>query len=351
MRRAMPEVTVREIAELVGAAVEGDPDLLVRGVKPLGSAGPDELSFVAEPRYEPAGAASRAGALLVRHDYPASSATLLRVDHPPASLSRVVTRWFAEIPLPPGGNHLAAIDPTASLGEEARLGNFVSIGARAVIGARVVLFNGVSIGADCVVGDDTIIYPNVTLYHGSIVGRRCILHSGVVIGADGYGFTTDGGGHQKIPQIGIVRIGDDVEIGANSTVDRATLGETTIGDGTKIDNLVQIGHNVTIGKHCLLVSQVGIAGSTTLGDWVVFGGQSGAAGHLKIGSRVQVASKSAVMKDWDGPITIGGVPARDLKEYLRAEAGVRRLPELLRRVRSLERLLGSDAGDRPMENE
>jgi UDP-3-O-[3-hydroxymyristoyl] glucosamine N-acyltransferase len=347
----MPEVTVREIAELVGAAVEGDPDLRLRGVKPLGSAGADELSFVAEARYEQAGAASRAGALLVRPDYPESSTTLLRVDHPLAALASVVSRWFASIPLPPEGTHLAAVAPTAQIGAGVRLGNFVSIGERAVIGDRVVLFSGVSVGDDSFIGEETIIYPNVTLYHGSIVGRRCILHSGVVIGSDGYGFTSFEGGHQKIPQIGIVRIGDDVEIGANSTIDRATLGETVIGDGTKIDNLVQIGHNVTIGKHCLLVSQVGIAGSTTLGDWVVFGGQSGAAGHLKIGSRVQVASKSAVMKDWEGPVTIGGVPARDLKEYLRAEAAVRRLPELLRRVRSLERSLGGDAGDRPMENE
>jgi UDP-3-O-[3-hydroxymyristoyl] glucosamine N-acyltransferase len=205
----------------------------------------------------------------------------------------------------------------------------------------VTIFDGCHVGPDCVVGEGSLLYPNVTVYHGCLIGRRCILHSGVVVGSDGYGFATSGGGHHKIPQVGIVRIEDDVEVGAGTTIDRATLGETVIGEGTKIDNLVQIGHNVRIGKHCLLVAQVGIAGSTEIGDHVVFGGQSGAGGHLKIASNVKVGSRAAVMKSWEEEVTLSGTPARPLQEHLRAEALIRRLPKMQERIEKLEQQLDS----------
>jgi UDP-3-O-[3-hydroxymyristoyl] glucosamine N-acyltransferase len=189
----------------------------------------------------------------------------------------------------------------------------------------VVVYPNVTIEPGVVIGESSIVYPQVSIYAGSRIGARCIIHSGVVIGSDGYGFATEGGKHHKIPQIGIVRIEDDVEIGAGTTIDRAALGETVIGEGTKIDNLVQVGHNVKVGKHCLLVSQVGIAGSTRLGDSVVVAGQSGFAGHLEIGNRVQVAAKSAVLDDVPDDTKVMGIPAVPFREFARREAGLRRL--------------------------
>ena len=188
-----------------------------------------------------------------------------------------------------------------------------------------MIFQNVSIEAETTIGDGTIVYPQVSIYDRSIIGKRCIIHSGVVIGADGYGFATEGGRHHKIPQIGIVRIGDDVEIGAGSTIDRAALGETAIGDGTKIDDQVMIGHNVKVGRHCLLVAQVGIAGSTELGDHVVVAGQSGFGGHLAIGNGVQVAAKSAVLDDVPDGTKVMGIPAVPFREFARREAMLRRM--------------------------
>src|SRR5207302_11166091 len=194
-----------------------------------------------------------------------------------------------------------------------------------VMGDNVTIFQGVSIEAGSVVGDDCIIYPNVVIYDGTQIGNRCIIHSGVVIGSDGYGFAMHDGKHHKIPQIGSVRIEDDVEIGSGTTIDRGALGETVIGEGTKIDNLVQIGHNVRIGKHCLLVAQVGIAGSTELGDYVVVAGQSGFAGHLTIGNRVQVAAKSAVLDNVADGEKVMGIPAIPFRQFAHREAMMRRM--------------------------
>jgi len=193
------------------------------------------------------------------------------------------------------------------------------------IGNDVIIHSNVTIDDDVAIGDGTTIYPNVAVHYGSQIGRRCVIHSSAVIGSDGYGFATQHGRHYKIPQIGIVRIEDDVEIGAGTTIDRAALGETVIGEGTKIDNLVQIGHNVRVGRHCLLVSQVGIAGSTVLGDYVVVAGQSGFAGHLTIGDRVQVAAKSAVLDDVAAGEKVMGIPAIPFRDFARREATLRRL--------------------------
>jgi len=344
----MSELTVGEIVDLVEGRFSGDRQKRIEGVKALAEAGPDDLSFLSKPKYETQLETTRAGAILVSEKIEGSSDRWIRVPNPYLAFSAVMRRWFSVIPVPFGISEDASIAASAVLGTGVGIGPFVTIGERVEIGDSVKILAGSVIGDDSKIGPGTLIYPNVTLYHESVIGRDCIVHAGAVIGSDGYGFATEGGKHHKIPQIGTVRIGDEVEVGAGTTIDRAVLGETVIGDGTKIDNLVQIGHNVRIGRHCLIVAQVGIAGSTEIGDGCVFGGQAGAAGHLKIGAGVQVAASSAVMKDFDGPATIGGVPARPLREHLRLEAAARKLPELLERVRHLESVIKEiEAGGGP----
>lgn len=333
----MPSVTAGEIADLVEGEYGGDRSRSITGARPLADAGPEDLSFLANARYQSQLATTRAGLVLVESGMAGESARWIRVRDPYFALARVLQRFFAEIPLPEGISPLASVHETAKIGTDVRIGPFATVGAGAVLGDGVVLFEGVSIGAGAMVGAGTRIYANAVIYHRCIVGSRCIIHGGVVIGGDGFGFATQGGVHHKIPQIGIVRIEDDVEVGAGTTIDRAALGETVIGAGTKIDNLVQIGHNARVGKGCLIVAQVAIAGSAEMGDYCALGGQSGLSGHIRIGNQVMVAAQSAVMKDFDGPATVAGTPARPLREHLRTEAVLRRIPELVSRVDALER--------------
>jgi UDP-3-O-[3-hydroxymyristoyl] glucosamine N-acyltransferase len=335
----MPEVTLGEIADFVGGKFNGAREKRVSGVAPLAEATESHISFLANPKYAPQLESTRAAAILVGSDMPEASRHI-RVDNPYFAMARVVSRWFAERPMPKGVSPLASVAPTARLGRNVAVGPFAAIGENAVIGDNVSIFPNVVIEADCSIGEGTIVYPLVSVYYRSKIGRRCIIHSGVVIGSDGYGFATEGGRHHKIPQIGIVRIDDDVEIGSGTTIDRAALGETVIGEGTKIDNLVQIGHNVKVGRHCLLVSQSGIAGSTELGDYVVMAGQSGASGHLKIGAGAQVAAKSAVFDDVPEKTKVRGIPAIAWREYSRREILTSRLAELAKRVEELEKKLG-----------
>lgn len=336
----MPRPTTGEIADFLGGKYEGDRTVVIEGVCPIAEAGARDLTFLSNPKYASSLDQTKAAAILVKNDLAGGAATWIRVVDPYLALARVLERWFAEIPRPEGLSPEARIDPTAQLGREVRIGAGVTIGPGCRIGDRVTIFEGSYIGPESTVGEGTTIHPNVTIYYRSQIGRRCIVHAGAVIGSDGYGFATSGGKHHKIPQIGLVRIEDDVEIGAGTTIDRATLGETVIGEGTKIDNLVQIGHNVKIGKHCLLVAQVGVSGSTEIGDGCVLGGQAGVSGHLEIGAQVQVAAQSAVMKSFDGPATISGTPARPIGEHLKAQALVQKLPELFERLKALE-----DAGE------
>jgi UDP-3-O-[3-hydroxymyristoyl] glucosamine N-acyltransferase len=336
----MAEVTLGAIAGFLGGSFDGDPGRTISGVKPIDEAGESDLTFLSNPKYAGRLATTEAAAVLVARGTEGSSERWIRVDDPYVAFARVVSRWFAAVPGPRGISPLSSIAQTAAIGEGVAIGAFVSIGENVVLGERVTIHPGSVVGDGAVIGDDTLLYANVTVYHGSRIGRRCIVHGGAVIGSDGYGFATEGSTHHKIPQIGIVRIEDDVEIGAGTTIDRATLGETVIGAGTKIDNLVQIAHNVKIGRSCLIVAQVGIAGSTTIGDGSVFGGQAGAAGHLEIGSRVMVAAQSAVMKSFEGPATVAGSPARPIREQMRSEALVRRLPEFVERLRRIEQKTG-----------
>ena len=303
----MPAVPVKEIVALVGGRYGGPGDRVIRGVATLKDASGDQLSFLGNQYYVPQIATSQAGAILVPENLEGDDPRFIRVGKPHTALAEVLDRFFNPRPIPQGISAQAFIAKSAKLGANVSVGAFTSIG------------EGVEIG------DDTLIYPHVTIYDGCKIGRRCILHSGVVIGADGYGFTQTAGRHRKIPQIGIVRIEDDVEIGANSCVDRAALGETVIGEGTKIDNLVQVGHNVRIGKHCLLVAQVGIAGSTELGDYVVAAGQAGISGHLTIGNRAQVGGGAAVFHDVPDGMKVIGSPAIEFREYARRDMMLKRL--------------------------
>jgi UDP-3-O-[3-hydroxymyristoyl] glucosamine N-acyltransferase len=324
MRAAM-NPTVGEIVDFLGGSYTGPRDLCVTGVAPLADARAEHISFLSNPKYAPQLDSTRAAAVLVASDLAGDSPRWIRVDNPYFAMATVVQRWFDRRPRPEGVSPLASIASTAKLGGNVAIGPFVTIADGVTIGDGVTIFQGVSIEAGSTIGDGTTIHANVSIYAGSKIGRRCIIHSGVVIGADGYGFAFHEGKHHKIPQVGTVRIEDDVEVGAGSTIDRAALGETVIGEGTKIDNLVQIGHNVRVGKHCLLVSQVGIAGSTELGDYVVVAGQSGFGGHLKIGHRVQVAAKSAVLGDVPDDTKVMGIPAIPFREFARRELAMKKL--------------------------
>jgi UDP-3-O-[3-hydroxymyristoyl] glucosamine N-acyltransferase len=321
----MPAVSVGEIVDIVGGEFTGSRDKAIASVAPLALAGADQLSFLSNRKYVAELAATKAGAILVPKTIEGCDSRWIRVDDPYFAFAKVMTRWFSNRPRPKGISSKAVVADSAKLGNNVSLGHFAVIGENVVVGNNVTIFQNVSIEAGSVIGDDCLIHPNVVIYDGSRIGNRCIIHSGVVIGSDGYGFATHEGKHHKIPQIGIVRIEDDVEIGAGTTIDRAALGETVIGEGTKIDNLVQIGHNVKVGKHCLLVSQVGIAGSTELGDYVAVAGQSGFSGHLKIGNRVQVAAKSAVLDDVPDDTKVMGSPAVPFTEFARRQAVVKKL--------------------------
>jgi UDP-3-O-[3-hydroxymyristoyl] glucosamine N-acyltransferase len=321
----MPAVPISEIVAYTGGRYDGPADRMIEGVAPLAEAGETQLAFLSNPKYAPQLASTKAAAILVPEKATGTDDRFIRVADPYFAVAQILTKFFAFRSVPDGISSRASIAATARIGEGVAIGPFSTIADDVVLGDGVIVFQNVSIEAGSIIGDGTIIYPQVSIYERSIVGRRCIIHSGTVIGADGYGFATHGGRHHKIPQIGIVRIGDDVEIGAGCTIDRAALGETSIGDGTKIDDQVMIAHNVKVGKHCLLVAQVGIAGSTDLGDYVVVAGQSGFAGHLTIGNRVQVAAKSAVLGDVGEGEKVMGIPAVPFREFARREAIMRRM--------------------------
>lgn len=325
-----------ELAKLLGAELLGDPDATVDGICPLDEAGPEHLSFLHNPRYVEQARQSRAGAILVRDADELPGRNLLVCAEPYFAFARALEVMYPAVRSEPGVHPSAVVAEGVELGAEVSLGPCVvvghgsRIGDRSAVGAGCVIGRGVEVGADC------LIHPRVVIEDQCRVGDRCILHAGVVIGSDGFGFATVHGVHHKVPQVGVVVVEDDVELGANVCVDRATMGETRIGRGTKVDNLVQIAHNVEIGEGTLLVAQVGISGSTKMGHHVVFAGQSGAAGHLRIGNQVVVGAKSAVYKDLADGEFVTGVPARPHREWLRSNASLQRLEGLRRKVRDLE---------------
>lgn len=348
-----------ELAEKVEGEVRGDGERRIEGIRALPDAGPEHLSLLTSSRYREEARSSRAGALLIPRgprgeklvrdlgaevagsERGSSGPSLLVVGDPSRALARLLPLFHPVRRPEPGIDPTAVVDPEARLDPSAHVGPYAVIGAGVRLGADVIVEAHGVLGRDCRIGEGTWLHPHVVLYDGTELGRRCIVHSGTVLGADGFGYATADGVHHKVPQVGRVSLGDDVEVGALSAIDRGALGATRVGDGTKIDNLVQVAHNVQVGRAALLCGQAGIAGSTRLGDGVVLAGQTGVIEHARLGDGVQVAAKAAVFGDIEPGLRVAGIPAGPLGEWRRQVVRVSRLAELERRVRGLERRLGN----------
>ena len=330
-------IRLDELARLVGGRVDGDGSLLIRGVNGLTEAVPGEISFLANPKYAPLLASTKASAVVVAENVP-SPVAALRAGNPDLAFARIAER-FVETPgrPAPGVHPTAVVAPGAKLGKDVAIGALTVVEDGAVIGDGAVLYPQVYVGARATVGAGSLLWPRVVVRERCQVGARVILHSGAVVGSDGFGFATEKGVHHKIPQVGIVVIEDDVEIGANTTIDRARFGRTVVGRGSKLDNLIQLAHNVTTGPGCLIAAQAGISGSTKLGAYVVVAGQVGMVGHVEVGDRAVVTAKAGVPKDIPPGAMIGGERGRDLKRHMKEVAAVGRLPEALEEIRRLRK--------------
>ena len=329
-----------EVAELVGGKIVGDGSVALTGFAPASNARAGDLTFAENDTFFDRAEQSAASAILVDGNGKTSQKTLIQVPQARIGFAKALTLFFPEPEFPGGIHATAVVDPSAQIDPTAFVGPHCFIGACTKIGPKVVLQNLVSIGADVSIGAETRLFPNSTIYHGVQIGARVRIHAGAIIGSDGFGYVLDAGAHRKIPQVGTVIIRDDVEIGAGVTIDRGALGATEIGKGAKIDNLVQIAHNVVIGEHCIVVAQAGIAGSTKIGNYTVIAGQVGIAGHLKIGNRVTIAAQSGVMHDIADGEKWFGSPAQPDREMKRQLLALQKLPELLRRVAQLEKNAG-----------
>lgn len=327
--------SLTEIAHMLGGAVLGETDPEITGVTNIEDAGPTDITFAVPPHLAKA-AASAAAAVIVPPTVTEYPKPAIRVDNPRLAFTKVL-----ELFIPPPAVK-REIHPTAVIGDHVRLGHNVAVMAysvvadNAVIGDNTILYPHTYLGSGTEVGNDSLLYANATVYAGCKLGNRVIVHSGAVIGSDGFGFVTVAGRHHKVPQVGTVIIEDDVEIGANTTIDRATTGSTLVKKGTKIDNLVHLAHNVVIGENCLLIALTGIAGSAKVGNNVTFAGQSGSAGHLTIGDNCVFAAKAGITGDVPPNSFYAGFPARPHREWLKAEAGARKVPDLAKRVQALE---------------
>jgi UDP-3-O-[3-hydroxymyristoyl] glucosamine N-acyltransferase len=331
------QFTLGRIAEALGATLEGDPARLILGVAPLDAAGPEHVSFLSHARHARAAAGSAAGALVVGREVSGLPQALLRVDSPQAAMIALLRMFHPEPASVPGVHPTAVVaagayvHPSAAVGACAVIERDARVGARSKIGALCF------VGAGAALGDDVTLHPRVVVQEGVVIGDRVVVHAGAVLGADGFGYAFDGTAHRKIPQVGGLRIGDDVEIGANTTIDRATLGETRIGRGSKIDNLVQVGHNCDVGENVILVAQVGVSGSCTIGDRTVVAGQVGIADHVTVGAGAVLTAKSGVPNDVPPGEVWGGLPCRPVAETRRIWAAEALLPELVRKFRALEK--------------
>lgn len=336
------EFTAEQIAGLLQGEVVGNPQASVSNFAKIEEGEPGCLSFLANPKYKHFLYETKSSVVLVNRDFEPERPehpTLIKVDNAYEAIARLLTIYQQTMQKRTG------IHPTAVIAESAEVGADCYVGPHAYIGEGVKVGNGCQIYANVVieegaqVGNDCLFYPGVSIYHGCIIGNRVILHSGVVIGADGFGFAPSANGYEKIPQIGIVTIEDDVEIGANTCVDRSTMGTTTIHRGVKLDNLIQIAHNCEVGQHTVMSSQVGLAGTTKIGEWCMCGGQAGLAGHITIGDHCGIGPQTGVMSNLPSGTKVIGSPSMDPNTFFRATAVFKRLPEMLRDVNALKKEL------------
>ena len=334
--------TAKEIASFIGGEVVGNENAEVFTFAKIEEGVPGALSFLANPKYTEYIYTTKSSVVLVNRDFNPTAeveATLIKVDNAYESLAKLMMMYEASKPRKQGISSLASIAESAKIGEGCYIAPFVVIGEGCEIGDNCMLHDGVSIGDGAKIGNDTLIYAHATIYHDCRIGNNCILHSGCVIGADGFGFAPTADGYNKIPQTGIVVIEDNVEVGANTCIDRATMGSTIIHSGVKLDNLVQIAHNDEIGSHTAMAAQVGVAGSTKIGNWCIFGGQAGISGHSTIGDRTTVGPQCGTIGSLKGGETVLGSPAIDAREYIRLSAYMRRLPALDKKIKELTKEL------------
>ncbi len=326
-----------KLAEILNGQLSGSGEIDISGAAGIGEAGEGQIAFIAGQQYLKDLEHSPAAAVIVPLDTPQIPLPALRVKNPRLAFARVLELFYVKPYSPAGISDKAAIGKDVTIGTECSIHPFAVIADRVRIGNRVTIQSGSFIGEDSTIDDDAVIHPNVSIGHKISLGKRVTIHSGTVIGSDGFGFVTEGGCHHKIPQVGGVVIEDDVEIGGNCTIDRATLGNTLIKKGAKLDNQVHIAHNVTIGEHCLLAGQVGIAGSSTLGNYVVLGGQTGVADHTKVGDRVMAGGKAVITKDVEAGQIIAGFNAMPLRDWLKVQVILPKLPELKKMIGNLEK--------------
>jgi UDP-3-O-[3-hydroxymyristoyl] glucosamine N-acyltransferase len=332
------EFRLSDLAARIGARVEGEGDVIVSGIAPIEEAGPGQVTFLANPKYARFVQGSKASAIIAKDAVPGAQTAFLVSDNPYLAFACAIEAFHPPVRIAPGISDKASVDPLARLGKDVTVSPFVVIGEGAEVGDRTVLFAGVSLGKGVSIGPDCLVYPNVVLYDGVKVGSRVILHAGCVIGSDGFGFAPTPEGFRKILQVGTVEIEDDVEIGANTTIDRATLGVTRVCRGAKLDNLIQVAHNVVIGGSTVIAAQAGISGSTQIGSRVMIGGQAGFAGHLEVEDGIMLGGKCGIASSLRASESRvwSGFPAMPHSTWLRFATLLPKVPELFRRVKRLE---------------
>lgn len=333
------EKTLEELAELLGGTLEAsDAKMIIKGVNGLEEATKEQISFAVPPHIESAGL-SKAGALVLPKDAEFSGKPIIRVENPRAAFAKLLALFRPPEEVTRGVSQYAYVDSTAKVGENVAILPFAYVAANAEVGNNTVIYPHVYIGKHVKIGEDCIIYPSVTVRENCVVGNRTILQAGAVIGGDGFGYITDQGKHSKVLQVGNVVLGDDVEVGNNTCIDRATVENTIVGSGTKIDNLVHLGHNDILGENCMIVAQVGLSGSTVVGNNVTIGGQTGSVGHITIGDNCVFAARSGITQRIPENSICAGFPAVPHREWLKQEAKLRKVSSLLDRVKELERIV------------
>lgn len=334
------ELSAQQIADFLGGTVDGNPEVKVSNFSKIEEGQPGTLTFLANPKYEHYIYNTEASIVLVNNDFsPAEqiAATLVKVENAYAALAMLLNLVEQSKPKKAGISSTAFIAASATVGDDCFVGNFAYIGENVKLGKNCRIYPNAYIGDGVTIGDNSIVYPHATIYNGCQIGNNCILHAGSVIGSDGFGFAPEGDNYKKIPQLGNVILEDNVEVGANTTIDRAVMGSTIIHQGVKLDNLVQIAHNVEVGENTVMAAQVGIAGSVKIGSHCMFGGQAGLSGHIHIADHVVFGAQSGVISDIKEAKTVLGAPAIDAKKFMRSSAIFNRLPDMYRTLGQLQR--------------